>query len=135
MLMMLPNMAETLWDCAAPLHSGSRDSPKSVLLASIVVLCAGTQVGTGMRNPSGSVHQPERGRHRGSGRPAGLRDRQRSLGQYRGSGRAEGFTGRHRASGEGRHCWSWEFCQRNTHVAGAPCSSFPSFFIFFFFLT
>lgn len=37
-LMVLPNMAETLWDCAAPMRSGSTDSPKSLLLASTVVL-------------------------------------------------------------------------------------------------
>lgn len=42
MLTVLPNMAETLWDCAALLHSGSRDSPKSLLLVSIVVLSAST---------------------------------------------------------------------------------------------
>lgn len=36
--MVLANLAETLWDCAAPVHSGRRDSPMSLQLASVVVL-------------------------------------------------------------------------------------------------
>lgn len=87
-LLVLPNMAETPWGCAAPVHGGSRDSPKSLLLASMVALRVGIQVGTGMKSPSGCSSVRKAGSVAGLGQAQGFRD---STGAH---WHAQGFRGR-----------------------------------------
>lgn len=62
-LLVLPNMA--LWGCAV--HGGCRDSPKSLLLASMVALWVGIQAGAGMKSPSGCSSVRKAGSVAGTG--------------------------------------------------------------------